>query len=104
MKIYLRVIYIMSTTEASSGFSDLFKSVQEGAAGVASTVKEGAASLVATKSPQELEAERLAEEARLAEAKKEEVQVPSTILKIDPADLEAVQAFLKSKNVQHEII
>ena len=36
--------------------------------------------------------------------KKEEVQVPSTILKIDPADLEAVQAFLKSKNVQHEII
>ena len=36
--------------------------------------------------------------------KKEEVQVPSTFLKIDAADLEAVQAFLKSKNVQHEII
>jgi len=36
--------------------------------------------------------------------KKEEVQVPSTILKIDAADLEAVQALLNSRNGSHIVL
>jgi hypothetical protein len=34
----------------------------------------------------------------------EEEEAPSTILKIDPADLEAVQAFLNSRNASHVVL
>jgi hypothetical protein len=40
----------------------------------------------------------------LAEPKKEEQVPSSTILKIDPADLEAVQAFLESRSGSHVIL
>jgi hypothetical protein len=36
--------------------------------------------------------------------RRDEEDALSTILKIDPADLEAVQAFLRSKNAHHKII
>ncbi len=36
--------------------------------------------------------------------KEEEKEVPSTILKIDPADLEAVQALLNSRNASHVVL
>ena len=35
---------------------------------------------------------------------KEEEKIPSTILKIDPADLEAVQALLNSRNAAHVVL
>jgi hypothetical protein len=35
---------------------------------------------------------------------KEEEKIPSTILKIDPADLEAVKALLNSRNAAHEVL
>jgi hypothetical protein len=36
--------------------------------------------------------------------KEEEEKIPSTILKIDPADLEAVQALLNSRNAAHVVL
>lgn len=36
--------------------------------------------------------------------KEEEKEIPSTILKIDPADLEAVQALLNSRNASHVVL
>jgi len=38
------------------------------------------------------------------EKEKEEEKIPSTILKIDPADLEAVQSLLNSRNAAHVVL
>ena len=40
----------------------------------------------------------------VTESKKDEKETPTTILKIDPADIEAVKALLSSRNVNHTVL
>ena len=40
----------------------------------------------------------------VTESKKDEKETPTTILKIDPADIEAVKALLSSRNVSHVVL